>query len=240
MNTIPSHRTMSTAASPSASATTKWKLLLLAAVVLGLLAAGQKSAALLERLLESVNALGAWGPLLFIAIYALATVVLIPGSLLTLFAGASFGLAWGSLWTSIAATLGATLAFLTGRYLARSWASKKIAGNEKFAAIDHAVTKDGWKIVGLTRLSPVFPFTLLNYAFALTKVSLKEYVLASWIGMIPGTILYVYIGSAGKAVVESEGKSTGQWLLFGIGLAATLVVTIMITRNAKRALQEKL
>ena len=114
--------------------------------------------------------------------------------------------------------------------------SQKIAGNRTFRAIDDAVAKEGWKIVGLTRLSPVFPFTLLNYAFGLTRVSFRDYLLASWIGMIPGTILYVYVGSVGRAVTEAGERSTAQWVLFAVGLLATLLVTVVITRSAKRAL----
>jgi uncharacterized membrane protein YdjX (TVP38/TMEM64 family) len=214
----------------------KWKVGLLAA--LGVLVAlfYDELIPLLERLLQLIEGLGPWGPLLYILLYGVATVALIPGSILTLFAGASFGVVWGSLWTSLAATFGAGLAFLVGRYVARSWVSQKIAGNRTFRAIDDAVAKEGWKIVGLTRLSPVFPFTLLNYAFGLTRVSFRDYLLASWIGMIPGTILYVYVGSVGRAVTEAGERSTAQWVLFAVGLLATLLVTVVITRSAKRAL----
>ena len=186
------------------------------------------------------EALGLWGPLLFVGVYVVATVAMVPGLILTLIAGASFGVLWGSVWTSLASTLGATAAFLVGRYQARDWVSQKISGNDAFAAIDRAVAKDGWKIVGLTRLSPLFPFNLLNYAFGLTNVSFAHYVLASWAGMIPGTVLYVYLGSLGRAVADSAGKSPGEWVVYGVGLAATLAVTILITRNAKRALRAKL
>jgi len=135
------------------------------------------------------------GAALFCFVYIAACVFFIPGALLTLGAGAIFGVIKGSILVSIASTLGAGLAFLVGRYFARDWVSKKIEGNEKFAAIDGAVANEGWKIVGLTRLSPVFPFNLLNYAFGLTSVAFKDYFLASWIGMMPGTVMYVYVGS---------------------------------------------
>jgi uncharacterized membrane protein YdjX (TVP38/TMEM64 family) len=187
-----------------------------------------------------ISGLGPLAPLMFILIYILACVLLLPGSILTLGAGVVFGIIKGSIAVSIGSTLGATAAFLVGRYLARGWVSKKIAGNNKFKAIDEAVAREDWKIVLLTRLSPVFPFNLLNYGFGLTKVTLKHYILASWIGMIPGTVMYVYIGSlAGDLATLGTGqrtRSTGEWILYGIGLLATIAVTVFVTRIAKRAL----
>ncbi|MHC4232103.1 MAG: TVP38/TMEM64 family protein [Planctomycetota bacterium] len=187
-----------------------------------------------------ISGLGSIAPLIFIAIYVLACVLLLPGSILTLGAGVVFGVVKGSIVVSIASTLGATCAFLVGRYLARGWVTGKIAGNENFKAIDDAVAREGWKIVLLTRLSPVFPFNLLNYAFGLTQVSLGHYVGASWAGMIPGTIMYVYIGSlAGDLASLGTGdrtRTTGEWILYGVGLLATLAVTVFVTRLAKRSL----
>ena len=190
--------------------------------------------------LEWISGLGVIAPVIFITIYILACVLLLPGSILTLGAGIVFGVVKGSIVVSIGSTLGATCAFLVGRYLARGWVTGKIAGNEKFKAIDEAVAGEGWKIVLLTRLSPVFPFNLLNYAFGLTKVSLKQYFLASWLGMIPGTVMYVYIGSlAGDLASLGTGertRSTGEWILYGVGLLATVAVTVFVTRMAKKAL----
>jgi uncharacterized membrane protein YdjX (TVP38/TMEM64 family) len=197
----------------------------------------------LRSSLEWVGSLGAWGPLIYIFIYVLACVLFLPGSVLTLGAGVLFGVIKGSIIVSISSTLGATCAFLVGRYLARDWVSKKIQGNEKFQAIDEAVAREGWKIVGLTRLSPVFPFNLLNYAYGLTQVSLRDYFFASWIGMMPGTIMYVYIGSlAGEvAKIGSEGRTrtSAEWALYIVGLIATVVVTVFITRIARAALRKK-
>ena len=191
-----------------------------------------------------ISGLGPTGPLVFVLLYILACVLLLPGSLLTLGAGVLFGVIEGSVVVSVGSTLGATCAFLVGRYLARDWVGAKIAGNEKFKAIDEAVAVQGWKIVGLTRLSPVFPFNLLNYAFGLTQVKLKHYLIASWLGMMPGTILYVYIGSlAGDLASLGSGertRSTGEWILYGIGLAATIVVTVFVTRIAKKALDNRI
>jgi uncharacterized membrane protein YdjX (TVP38/TMEM64 family) len=161
----------------------------------------------------------------------------------TMAAGVLFGVIQGTLLVSISSISGATLAFLTGRYLAREWVAAMIRGNQKFEAIDAAVAQEGWKIVGLTRLSPVFPFNLLNYAFGLTQVSLKHYFLASWIGMLPGTVMYVYIGSlAGNlATLGSVDRSVtpAEWALRVIGLIATVILTVYITRIAQRALNRK-
>ena len=219
-----------------------WKWLLYPAVAVILFVAAKEFHVQdrLKQALDWVGQLGPWGAVIFIAIYVVATVLFVPGSVLTLGAGAVFGVAWGSIYVSIGSTLGATCAFLVGRYLARNAIVRKIEGNERFAAIDKAVANEGWKIVGLTRLSPVFPFTLLNYAFGLTQVKLRDYVLASWIGMMPGTVMYVYLGSLAKAASGERTRTTGEWVLYGVGLLATIVVTVFVTRIAKQALAKKI
>ena len=120
------------------------------------------------------------------------------------------------------------------------WVAAKVSGNERFTAIDDAVGREGWKIVGLTRLSPIFPFNLLNYAYGLTNVSLRHYFLASWIGMFPGTVMYVYIGSLAVSLAtlgEAErSRTTAEWILYAVGLLATVVATVFVTRLARRAL----
>jgi pyruvate/2-oxoglutarate dehydrogenase complex dihydrolipoamide dehydrogenase (E3) component/uncharacterized membrane protein YdjX (TVP38/TMEM64 family) len=173
-------------------------------------------------------------------LYVVATVLFIPGSVLTLGAGAVFGVALGSIYVSISATLGATAAFLVGRYLARDAIGRKIEKHEKFGTIDRAVADEGWKIVLLTRLSPVFPFTLLNYAFGLTRVKFSHYVLASWLGMIPGTVMYVYLGSLVNVGADQRQRTTSEWVLYGVGLLATVAVTVFVTRLARRALAKKI
>ncbi|MBF2008550.1 MAG: TVP38/TMEM64 family protein [Chlorogloeopsis fritschii C42_A2020_084] len=197
----------------------------------------------LRSALQWIESLGAVGAVAFIALYIIATVAFLPGSILTLGAGVVFGVVWGSVYVFIGATLGATAAFLVGRYLARGWVAKKIADNKKFAAIDRAVGREGFKIVLLTRLSPVFPFNLLNYAFGITGVSLKDYFIGS-VGMIPGTIMYVYIGSlAGNlAMIGTEAQPTNptvQWAIRIIGFIATVAVTIYVTRVARKALEQE-
>ena len=218
----------------------KWLLYPAAAIILFVIAKELHLQDRLKQGLDLVGQLGRWGPAIFIGLYIVATVLFIPGSALTLGAGAIFGVAWGSVYVSVGSTLGATAAFLVGRYLARNAIARKIEGNERFAAIDKAVANEGWKIVGLTRLSPVFPFTLLNYSFGLTRVKLSHYVLASWIGMMPGTVMYVYLGSLAKAATGEHTRTTGEWVLYGVGLLATLVVTIFVTRIAKQVLAKRI
>lgn len=192
-----------------------------------------------------IEGLGAAGMVVYAGLYILACVFFIPGSLLTLGAGAVYGVAVGSVLVSVSSTLGATAAFLVGRYVARGWVAKKTAGHARFTAIDDAVAKEGWKIVGLTRLSPVFSFNLLNYAYGLTRVSLREYVLASWIGMMPGTVMYVYIGSlagdlASLGSATAPAPTAAKWIVNGVAFLATVLVTVYVTKIAKKALAEKI
>ncbi|MEO1340184.1 MAG: TVP38/TMEM64 family protein [Cyanobacteria bacterium J06635_13] len=198
---------------------------------------------ILRNALQWVDDLGAIAPIAFMLIYVVATVAFLPGSVLTLGAGVLFGVVQGSLYVFIGSTIGATLAFLVGRYLARGWISQKIAGNQKFSAIDRAVGQEGFKIVALTRLSPVFPFNLLNYGLGVTGVSLKDYVLAS-IGMIPGTIMYVYIGSLAGSIAtiggETNANPVAQWAIRIIGFVATVAVTLYVTKIARKALDESI
>ena len=197
----------------------------------------------LRNVLETVSELGPWGPVAFLLVYVAATVLLLPGFILTLGAGFVFGLGWGIVLVSASSTLGATASFLIGRYLARDWVAGKMRAFPRFAAVDEAVAEEGWKIVGLTRLSPAFPFNLLNYAYGITRVKLRHYVLASWLGMLPGTILYVYIGSlAGDlATLGAAGRerTPGEWAFYGVGLLATVAVTVQVTRLARRALDKR-
>jgi uncharacterized membrane protein YdjX (TVP38/TMEM64 family) len=190
---------------------------------------------------EWVESLGVWGPVVFAAGYAVATVAMVPGSLLTLAAGAIFGLGKGFVTVFVGASLGATLAFLVSRYVARSWVETKLDGHQKFATVDRAVGQQGLKIAFLLRLSPLFPFNLLNYALGLTRISLRDYVVAH-LGMIPGTLLYVYYGRLAGAVAEVAGgvpaeRGSGYYVVLGVGLLATVVVTTLVTRIAGRALK---
>ncbi|MDJ0659551.1 MAG: TVP38/TMEM64 family protein [Crocosphaera sp.] len=198
----------------------------------------------LQNLLQWIQDLGTIGYLIFIFVYMLSAVFLIPASILTLGAGVIFGVVKGSILVSIASMLGAILAFLIGRYLARGWVTKQIEKYPKFQAVDEAVAKEGWKIVGLTRLSPVLPFVILNYAFGITQVSLKDYTIASWIGMLPGTIMYVYIGSiiGNIATLGADGREQTalESALYIIGFIATVFVTIYVTKVSQNALNNQI
>ncbi len=216
------------------------KLAIGIAVLVAVLYLGRSAGGYVPIFAEWVEGLGALGPIVFILGYAVAVVAFIPGSLLTLAAGAIFGLAEGTVYVLVAATLGATLAFLIARHGARAAIERRIQGDERFAAIDRAVGAEGLKIVFLLRLSPVFPFNLLNYSLGLTQVRLRDYFVAS-IGMLPGSLLYVYTGKVAGDVAAIAGgqageKGAGDWLVLVLGLLATAVVTIFVTRIAQRAL----
>lgn len=203
---------------------------------------GRQGATALPGFIEWVRGLGALGPVAFVIGYIVATVAFIPGSLLTLAAGAIFGIALGTVTVFAGAVLGSAAAFLLARTVARAAIERRIEGDARFAAIDEAVARDGRKIVFLLRLSPAFPFNLMNYALGLTRVRFVDYLVAS-VGMLPGTLLYVYTGKlAGEVAVAAGGaappKGAGYYAVLGVGLLATLAVTVLVTRTARRALTE--
>lgn len=197
----------------------------------------------LTDLLRWIDGLGAWAPVAVAAIYVPATVLLVPGSMITLGAGFLCGLVRGTVAVSVGSTVGATAAFLVGRTFARGWVQQRVAGSPRFAALDRAVEREGFKIVLLVRLSPVFPFNVVNYVFGLTRVRLRDYVLASWIGMLPGGVMYVYLGTAAKSLAElAAGQAEADGLrqgFFFFGLACTVAATLFITRLARRTLREE-
>jgi uncharacterized membrane protein YdjX (TVP38/TMEM64 family) len=200
----------------------------------------------LSLVLGWIKELGTLAAIAFILIYILSTILFIPGSILTLGSGALFGVIWGSVYVSIGSTLGGTLAFLVGRYLAREWVDHQLIANAQFQSVANAVSREGWKIVLLTRLSPLFPFNLLNYAFGVTQVSLKDYFFASWMGMLPGTIMYVYVGSLIGDIakistgINGRSRSVPELVLYGVGFIATVTVTIYVTKIAKKALENEI
>jgi uncharacterized membrane protein YdjX (TVP38/TMEM64 family) len=191
-----------------------------------------------------VGQMGTVGVFVFIIVYTIATVLLAPGSILTIGAGFAFGLWKGFVAVWAGATLGASLGFLVARYIARAKIEAIAKRNEKFRKIDDAIGKQGAKLIFLLRLSPVIPFNLSNYFYGLTAVKFWPYVLASWLGMVPGTFLYVYIGAASKAAVaaaaggETVKHGWQYWTFLSIGLAATIIVTIWITKIARDALRK--
>jgi uncharacterized membrane protein YdjX (TVP38/TMEM64 family) len=200
----------------------------------------------LVNALAWIDGLGAIAPLAFILLYIVITVAFVPASVVTLGAGVVFGVIKGSVLVFIGAMLGATVAFLVGRYVARGWVASKIAHSPRFQAIDDAIAQSGRKIILLLRLSPVFPFNLLNYGLGLSQISLKDYVVGT-IGILPGTIMYVYLGSLvgnlatlGADASQPPEAARIQWMIRLVGLIATVAVTLYVTRIARKALNEAL
>lgn len=225
-----------------------WRILILVAIVAALIVAVRllPVKAWLDALLKWTEGLGIWGPVVVAAFYIVACVLFLPGSVITLGTGFIFGVLKGTATVSVGSTLGACAAFLVGRTIARRAIEHKVAGNAKFAAIDEAVGQQGFKIVLLTRLSPIFPFNMLNYAFGLTRVRFRDYALASWVGMLPGTVMYVYLGHAMREVTAKlteatagpAQKSSAQQVFFWVGLAIAIGVAVFVTRVARKALQQ--
>jgi uncharacterized membrane protein YdjX (TVP38/TMEM64 family) len=182
-----------------------------------------------------IHSLGVWGPAAFVFLYAVATVAALPGSALTVAAGALFGSVLGVIVVSIGSTLAASLAFLVSRYFARNSVSRWLSGSEKFRKLDLMTEKRGAIIVAITRLVPVFPFSLLNYGFGLTRVRFATYVFWSWLCMLPGTILYV-VGADAFTKGLQEGKV--PWPLVGALLAAAAILTLLV-RRARRVFKER-
>jgi uncharacterized membrane protein YdjX (TVP38/TMEM64 family) len=186
----------------------------------------------LIRFQDYIDNFGPLGPIVYALTYVVLTIFLIPGSALTLGAGAIFGLWRGAITVIIGANLGALCSFMLTRTFLRDKVGQWAKSNPKFAILDYAIGHEGFKMVLLSRLSPVFPFTLLNYLLGLTRVRVKSYILANLIGMLPGTFLYVYLGAtAREALTGSPGL-----VVKAIGLLATIAVVALMTRTARRAL----
>lgn len=204
-------------------------LILLAAVATAIAQRDQFDAAALQAWVEGA---GAAGPLLFMLAYALATVLFLPGSVLTLAGGALFGPLWGTLWNLTGATLGAALAFLIARYLGADWVTRRAGA--RLARLNDGVSAEGWRFVAFTRLVPVFPFNLLNYALGLTRIPFVAYVLATWIFMLPGAFAYTWLGHAGR-----EALSGGEGLIRNILIALALLAAVAFLPRLVRKLREK-
>jgi uncharacterized membrane protein YdjX (TVP38/TMEM64 family) len=209
--------------------------LVLAVVALLVVARAAGLGGRLGELRAWILGLGAWGPAVFVALYAVAVVAAVPGSVLTVAAGAMFGSVLGVVLVSVAATLGATGAFMVSRWFAREAVSRWLSGNEKFATLDALTERHGAIIVAITRLVPLFPFNLLNYGFGLTRVPLRTYVLWSWLCMLPGTVLYV-VGA--DAVTKGLAEGRVPWALVGALVAVGIVLTLLV-RRARRLLAER-
>jgi len=223
----------------------------IAVVALLLLAAVVAAAVVGLPLASWIAGAAAWAQLhreaaaaLFVVVYVIAAVVLVPCAILTLAAGFLFGLPLGVALTSVGSVLGAAAAFVVGRFGARDWVAQRIGNRPRFQALVAATHTDGFMLVLLARLSPVIPYILLNYAFSVTRVRFRDYMLATWIGMLPAIVLYVYGGTLAKNLAEltSAGRAP-SWAvdsLLAIGFVATVALTWLIARRANRVLRERL
>lgn len=196
----------------------------------------------LVNLVEWINGLGAIAPIAFILAYIFITVAFLPASIVTLGAGFVFGVVKGSILVFIGAMLGATAAFLVGRFVARDWIAKKVAGNRFFNSLDNAIAEEGLKLIFLIRLSPAFPFNLLNYALGLTKISLKDYVIGTT-GIVPGTIMYVYLGSligdvATLGTGEAPSNPVISWIIKILIFVTVVTISLYIAKIARQALKD--
>lgn len=204
-------------------------LVLLAAVGAAVALREDFDAAALQAWVEGA---GAAGPLVFMALYALATVLFLPGSVLTLAGGALFGPVWGTLWNLSGATLGASLAFLISRYLGADWVARR--AGPRLQRLNDGVTSEGWRFVAFVRLVPLFPFNLLNYALGLTRIPFLAYVLASWVFMLPGAFAYTWLGYAGR-----EALAGGEGMIRNILIALALLAAVIFLPRFVRKLREK-
>jgi uncharacterized membrane protein YdjX (TVP38/TMEM64 family) len=207
------------------------------------------------RAADWIRAAGALGVVTYVGLYIAGTLLFAPGSILTLAAGFAYGPLAGTVLVLPTATVAALLAFVVARFVARDWVNAKVERHPRFAAVDRAVARAGFRIVLLLRLSPLFPYNFLNYALGLTGVSLAKYALASFVGMLPGTAMYVYLGSLVTRASELAGgvdsevarsaegggsASAARSALYWGGLAATVLATVLITRYARRELRAEL
>jgi uncharacterized membrane protein YdjX (TVP38/TMEM64 family) len=188
--------------------------------------------------------MGAAGGAIYAVFYIVGTALFFPGLPLTLGAGFLYGAVIGTLVVSPASVAGASLAFLIARYFARDWVTRRLKRYPQAAAIDRAIEKNGFKAVVLLRLQPVLPFNILNYALGLTSIRLRDYMLASWIGMFPATVLYVYLGSVMNDISDllrgrPNSGVAGRFLLWG-GLSAIVVLVWWLGRIAKKALRDEI
>lgn len=210
-------------------------------LILALFILGRVAVAPLQNFATWVDGLGPVAPVVFIAGYILATVAFVPGSILTLAAGAIFGVVRGTAYVFVGATLGATAAFLVARYVARPFVERRLAGNKNFQRVDGIIQQGGGSMVLLMRLSPLLPFNVLNYSLGISKVRFRSYFLGS-VGMIPGTLLYVYYGKlAGDLTLLGRrhvARGPEYYLVLALGLIATIALAVIAARAGKRALGE--
>lgn len=191
-------------------------------------------------LTDALRQLGPWGPLAFIALFVLASVLCLPVVFLNLAAGALFGVLPGLLYAWIGAQIGANAAFFISRRIARQRVARLLARRPLLHAVSEAVGTEGWKVVGLLRLAPGSPFFLLNYLFGVTRVRFRDYFWATAFSIIPGTLFFVYLGSLGQRAASGELQTLWERLLHGVGLLALLAACTLVGRRAKAILRSRL
>ncbi len=238
------HDTAASSSSTDATGTSprRWWVIALVVVVIVavLLFAGRELSSFLPGVTRWVESLGAAAPVLFVLVYAAAAILLAPASVLTIAAGAAFGIWKGAGLVLVGAALGAVASFLIARYFARDRVAARLAADPRLEEVDRAVGESGFRIMFLMRLSPAFPFALQNYALGLTRVRFAHYV-AALVGMLPGTLVYVYSGSVAREVAAAAGaapaRTPAYYAVLALGLVATIAVTVIITRVARRSLK---
>ena len=229
-----------TADSSTENRRTPWKKIIIGLAVLGLMIVGYRLLPLQEWITafqEWVQGFGIVGWFIFIVVYALTSFALVPGSFLTLAAGVIWGL-WGFPIVIIGATLGSAISFLAARYMFMKRVQEKVAEYPRFNAVNLAIGEEGWKVVGLLRLSPALPFSLQNWFLGITPVGFWPSQIATFFGIMPGTLLYVWIGSLGGQAAGGDDMSFAKWIIGGVGIAATLLVTVLVTKKANAKLKE--
>ena len=179
-----------------------------------------------------VEGAGAAGPVVFMGLYAVATVLLLPGAVITLAGGALFGPLWGTLWNLTGATVGAALAFLIARHLGADWVAPR--AGPRLQRLNEGVASEGWRFVAFVRLVPLFPFNLLNYALGLTRISFLTYLLATWVFMLPGAFAYTWLGHAGR-----EALSGGDGLVRNVTIALSLLAAVALLPRLVRKLRAR-
>lgn len=218
------------------------RILLLAVIVIGIMLFWYYDAfdyISIERIGEFkgfISDFGIWGPIVYMIAYIVATVFFLPGVPITLLAGIAFGPIMGTLWVSIASTIGASLAFLVGRYTGRAFIVDKFSGSDIFQKLDEGVRNQGWKMVAVTRLVPLFPFNAQNYVYGLTDIPFRTYVLVSWLCMLPGTIAYVFLAGA---IIGGEGDAARTITYIGIGAALLILLSLVSKRLGRKAGMEE-
>ncbi len=176
-----------------------------------------------HKIKDWVSGFGIVAPIVYIGLYIVATLFFLPGLPVTVISGVAFGPILGVVYVWIGATIGVSLAFLVARYIARDIVERWVSGFSLFKRIDEKVEQEGWRILMFTRLVPIFPFNLQNYAYGLTKIKFLTYVLVSAIFMLPGTIAYVQIGGA---IVSGEGDLS-KTILY-LSAAGVLIVLVSL------------